>query len=415
MFLNNLNKLKNKNIFISQKDLSKNHYEKIKVILKNFYSIKINKTKLSSKDTFLFFNPINYYKYKSKKKILLTLNFDDLDGKIENLYLLNKVGLINKNYKDEIFLRKFQKFLEAKSKSRKKLFRRFKKKINLLNYFLLKINLRLSKYYIYDKYYIPYLKIAGSFKEIVYGRNIFSFSTYNVFYSKNSDFLKLYSYNLKKLSDKVSREIYKTVIFGNPIKIWRMFVSNIFKPNQYFDHIKLNKNSVVINCGVYRGHEIPEYLSYNIKKIYNIDPAGASYLHPYVKNYIRKFKNKIIFIKKALYTSGTVWDRNNNSKDVNVTTLSKIVDSLKLKKIDLIKTDIEGAERMLVYDLDQIIKKYRPQLSISIYHFDHRKNNLSNDLVLIPNVLIKICNNYKFYIKHYSFDRRETIIYCIPY
>ena len=106
----------------------------------------------------------------------------------------------------------------------------------------------------------------------------------------------------------------------------------------------------------------------------------------------------------------------NDLKNINVSTLSKIIDSLKLNKIDLIKTDIEEAEKFLVYDLDKIIKKYRPKLSISIYHFDYREKIFTkdNDLVLIPNVLIKMCKNYKFYIKHYSFDRRETIIYCIP-
>ena len=406
MFTNNLNKLKNKNIFINKQDLNKDHYKKIKVILTKFHGIKITETKPSSKVIVLFFNPVNYYKSNIKNKILLTLNFDNLDGKIENLYHLNKTGLLDKNDNDEIFSKKFRKFFLEKSKK----ISRFKKKINIFNYLLLKINLRLSKYYIRKNIYIPYIKSAGYFKEIVEGRNIVSLSSYNCFFPKKNSFLKLYSQNYKKLSDKHSKEIYKKVIFDNPIKIWRMYISNIFKPNQYFDHIKLNKNSAIINCGVDKGYEIPEFLSYNVKKIYNIDPSGIKHLHPYIKNYANIFREKLNFIKKALYTTGTIYVHNNNK----VTTLSKLLVNLKLEKIDLIKSDIEGAEKMLIDELDPVIKKYRPQLAISIYHIDDQEKDRFSHIVLLPNKLMQICKNYKFYIKHYSFDRRETIMYCIP-
>ena len=123
MFTNNINKLKNKKIFINKKDLKKNDYKKIRVILKDFYGIKISDFNSSNKTTVLFFNPINYYKSKIKNKILLALSFDNLDGKIENLYQLNKLGLIKKNYNDEMFSKKFRKFLFKKQK----LINRFKK------------------------------------------------------------------------------------------------------------------------------------------------------------------------------------------------------------------------------------------------------------------------------------------------
>ena len=307
MFTNNINKLKNKKIFINKKDLKKNDYKKIRVILKDFYGIKISDFNSSNKTTVLFFNPINYYKSKIKNKILLTLSFDNLDGKIENLYQLNKLGLIKKNYNDEMFSKKFRKFLFKKQK----LINRFKK-LNIFNYFLLKLNLRLSKYYINKNFYIPYMQRMGHFKEIVDGKSIISISSYNCFIQKKPSFLKLYSKNLKKFSDKSSKKIYNKILFDNPIKIWRMYISNIFKPNQYFDHIKLDKNSVIINCGIEKGYEIPEFLSYNVKKIYNVDPSGIKYLHPYVKDYVRVFKNKLSFVKKALYTTKTIYAHNNN-------------------------------------------------------------------------------------------------------
>ena len=405
MLITDINKLKNKKISIFEKDLRKEDLKKIQIILKDFYSVKIIYNNISKNTTKLFFNPVNYYKNKSKNKILLALNFCDIDGKIENLYQLNKFKLIKKKYNDETFAKKFRKFLLEKLEKKGK-----SHNINFINFILLKFNLRLAKYYFNKKLYFPYLTNAGYFKEIVDGRKIASLSSYNCFFLKNHSFLKLYYENYKKLSDKKSKEIYKKILFDNPVKIWRMYISNIFKPNQYFDYIKLDNNSVILNCGVSKGFEIPQFLTYGVKKIFNVDPSGIKHLHPYVKNYVKIFNNRLKFIEKAMYTSERCYIHNNNK----TTSLHELIKNLKLSRLDLIKTDIEGAEKMLIDELEPVIYKYRPQLSISIYHVDNEEKDRFSHLVSLPNKLIKICKNYKFYIKHYSFDRRETIMYCIP-
>ena len=69
--------------------------------------------------------------------------------------------------------------------------------------------------------------------------------------------------------------------------------------------------------------------------------------------------------------------------------------------------DIEGAELSALKGGMEIIKKYRPQLAISIYHS-------SEDFVNIPLYLSENLENYKFRIGHYSDTIIETVLYAIP-
>ena len=84
------------------------------------------------------------------------------------------------------------------------------------------------------------------------------------------------------------------------------------------------------------------------------------------------------------------------------------------KEFDFIKSDIEGYEDQLIDDLPKIVKKFRPKLAISIYHSNLKSINSIQQLVSLPIKLFKICKNYKFFIRHYSFSRKETVMYCIP-
>ena len=80
----------------------------------------------------------------------------------------------------------------------------------------------------------------------------------------------------------------------------------------------------------------------------------------------------------------------------------------------IIKSDIEGLELKMLEELGDLVKQYRPQLAISIYHIDQNLFPLNSQLVKIPSKLIEICKDYKFFLNHYTYNRRETVFYCIP-
>ena len=212
---------------------------------------------------------------------------------------------------------------------------------------------------------------------------------------------------LKNLSDDASKSTFKCLAFGKPQEIWEYYFNKIKSPPQYLDYIKLDSNSVIINCGVERGNELPAFLSYG-SKIYSIDPDGDARLCNYSQAWKTLYQNRLVFINKWLYTSG--------DKNQKPATLKEITNELNLDRIDLIKVDIEGAERFMVDDLVEIAKKHRPQIAISIYHTqnDDKAASPLRDLVGIPLGLIKKLTNYSFHIGFYSYERWEIILYCIP-
>lgn len=65
------------------------------------------------------------------------------------------------------------------------------------------------------------------------------------------------------------------------------------------------------------------------------------------------------------------------------------LDSLNLKKVDVIKLDIEGCELQALLGMRRTIKRCRPKLMVSIYH--HR-----GDPVRLPQLIESFGMNYKF-------------------
>ena len=81
---------------------------------------------------------------------------------------------------------------------------------------------------------------------------------------------------------------------------------------------------------------------------------------------------------------------------------------MNLNSLDLIKLDIEGAEPNFIEGAICTIKRFRPSLSISIYH-----NN--DQIVKIPEMLIKELEDYRFEIGHHSNSPwLETVLYAVP-
>ncbi|ALJ04605.1 hypothetical protein APS56_05380 [Pseudalgibacter alginicilyticus] len=87
--------------------------------------------------------------------------------------------------------------------------------------------------------------------------------------------------------------------------------------------------------------------------------------------------------------------------------IDDFVKSKKLKTVDFIKMDIEGAESMALEGAIETIRIFRPKLAIAIYHsFD--------DFINIPNWILGLDLGYEIFIGHYTIHAEETICFAKP-
>lgn len=77
------------------------------------------------------------------------------------------------------------------------------------------------------------------------------------------------------------------------------------------------------------------------------------------------------------------------------------------KKCNYIKMDIEGAEYEALVGGIHVIKRDRPILAISIYHF-------LEDFWRIPKYLMSQLRNYRYYVRQHALIYGETVLYGIP-
>lgn len=74
--------------------------------------------------------------------------------------------------------------------------------------------------------------------------------------------------------------------------------------------------------------------------------------------------------------------------------------------VSFIKMDIEGAEYKAIKGAEQIIKRCRPKLAVSIYH-------KAEDIWELSEMILRICPDYRLYLRHYSIAQAETVLYAI--
>lgn len=86
--------------------------------------------------------------------------------------------------------------------------------------------------------------------------------------------------------------------------------------------------------------------------------------------------------------------------------LDSFVERHLMRRCDLIKLDVEGAEAQVLWGARRTIRRFRPKLQISVYH-------RSKDLFRIPALIDRIQPGAMFYLGHHSPGPVETDLYVL--
>lgn len=100
--------------------------------------------------------------------------------------------------------------------------------------------------------------------------------------------------------------------------------------------------------------------------------------------------------------SDRIMEKSGNTKTI---TIDDLVKEKRLPKVDFIKMDIEGAELPALKGAERTIKRYRPNLAISIYHS-------LDDFLDIPEYINSLNLGYRLFIRHFTIHAEETILFA---
>ncbi len=230
----------------------------------------------------------------------------------------------------------------------------------------------------------------------VSGTNLFDMD----FYEKYKSDIE-YVYEI--LEDDISKQAYCDIIsFKLTGKIDYLLNCEHTRNELFTKLLRSDKYKVFADLGAYNGDTIRELLEYapNLKYVFALEPDIKTYkkLNRYAEN---EKRCSIAALNVAAWSEETTltFDCSGN-KNSNVGNLGKTIE-IEANSLDnilsglpanYIKYDIEGSEMQALFGSAETIKKYTPDLCVSIYH-------RSEDIFLLPMLVKHLNPSYKLYIR----------------
>jgi FkbM family methyltransferase len=148
-------------------------------------------------------------------------------------------------------------------------------------------------------------------------------------------------------------------------------------------------------------------------KVYSFEPVPENFesLRYNTRNYSNIECVPIGFSNRIRETCFNV-DQESSREDINGTvecemsTIDEFVEKNHIKKIDMIKMDIEGEELKALYGAVETIARHKPKMAVCIYHND------GEDMLTIPLALRKLNLGYKFYVRKFYMSISETVLFA---
>ncbi len=203
------------------------------------------------------------------------------------------------------------------------------------------------------------------------------------------------------LADDLSKKTFENIIYYKLSgKIEYLFDCESIPDEPYQSFFMLDDEESFLDLGAYRGDTVLEF----VKRVNEYQKIVA--VEPDLKTY-KKLCSATEKLDSVITVNACIADscgqrkfnmdssRGSSTMGGGVEIEAKTIDSLEIYIAPtIIKMDIEGEELGAIKGAQGVIRKYRPKMNIACYH-------RSDDLINIPEAVLKINSNYKIYMRHF--------------
>lgn len=218
------------------------------------------------------------------------------------------------------------------------------------------------------------------------------------------------------LQDELSRKTLLAYL-NQKISADYKYLEEVRQSFQYFDENinKMSDHEVFVDCGAYDGDSAVDFIQALHRRGYDVYDEIISF-EPDPENYeklkARELRNHTCIQKGvgserktiSLSQGGT---NSRCSEDGELCVEVDSIDhSINGRRVTMIKMDIEGAELEALYGAKDTITKFRPLLSICMYH-------KRDDLLTIPQYIKSIVPEYRLFLRAYERTTTELVLYAV--
>ena len=204
-----------------------------------------------------------------------------------------------------------------------------------------------------------------------------------------------------RLADETSKKVFEcAVMYKLTGRIDYLFECETPVAEIYENILSFNNNEAYFDLGAYRGDTVEEFLSvvsgYN--KIIAVEPDKKTYNKLCAAT--EKVKNISNINACVSDIDGKINFEMNGSRGSTIGKGNEVIDSVTVDALSkdtvptYIKMDIEGAEGDAIAGGAHTISQFKPKMQIAAYH-------RSEDLILIPQRVLELRNDYKIYLRHF--------------
>ncbi len=189
---------------------------------------------------------------------------------------------------------------------------------------------------------------------------------------------------------------------------------------QYFEPgiVSPIDHEIFVDGGCYDGTTIRHFARWcnnSHDKIYSFEPDRHNYemtLKSLQNDPVRAVtvlnkglwdKDETLFFHESGGQGSSITEGKEGAVSIEVTSIDQVV---KRDRVTFIKLDVEGVEYEALKGAEKTIRSCHPRMAISIYH-------KPEDIFTLPELVLSMSDDYRFYLRHYQMSRFETILYAV--